>query len=204
MKKYLTVGTDEIRRDLFLPVSDKNAHSDIKPSGGLWLTSYDTSIPNFNHWVDYMLRNPYVLFYKNRGKNPFKQPCCVIVLKKEANIYKLNSVESYKFLLDNFSDDKGFFSYESVSNKFDGLFIDLSNLRYVADMDLRKKFLQLGVSSLVLFNIDAIDYYYSGVVNIDPFEYDYIIDRNSITYDIKWNSERKYITDGLEKTSRKR
>ena len=199
MKRFLTVGTNEIRKDLFVPISDVNAHSEVKPSGGLWLTEFDTNMPNYNSWMDFILyskRN--VLFYKNRGSNPFKQPCCVVVLKEEANIYKLDGIESYQFLLNHFSDGKGGFSYEILCNKYDGIYIDLRRLLYNMDFDTRRKFFDFDVDTLILFNCDCIDHYYSGVVDIVPFEPSDAWAIDYFDYLVKWDGEKKLVTDSDE------
>ena len=46
--KYLTVGTKEIREDLFKKISDTNLNKSMKPQGGLWFTEYDENIGNYN------------------------------------------------------------------------------------------------------------------------------------------------------------
>ena len=53
--KYLTVGTNEIRDDLFRNIENTES---IKPRGGLWLTQYDERIKDYNHWVDFILMHP--------------------------------------------------------------------------------------------------------------------------------------------------
>ena len=52
--EYLTVGTNEIKKDLFIPVKD-NTKNIFKPTGGLWLTKYDERYKNYNDWVDYLI-----------------------------------------------------------------------------------------------------------------------------------------------------
>ena len=45
-------------------------------------------------------------------------------------------------------------------------------LRDIDDEKLRTRIYKFGVNSLVLFNLDCIDYYQSGVVNIEPFDFE--------------------------------
>lgn len=201
MKKYLTVGTDEIRRNLFVPVSDVNAHSEVKPSGGLWLTDFDTNIPNYNNWVNHLLYSKMsVFFYKNRNSNPFKQPCCVVTLKEDANIFQLKSREGYQFLLDKFPNGKGGFSYERISEKYDGIYVDLTHFLYSMDIDEARKFYSFDVNTLILFNCDCIDHYYSGVVDIVPFDPTEVWAIEWFDYVIKWDGEKRYVDVDLKKS----
>ena len=104
MNKYLTVGTDIVKEDKFLPISNSILHGSIKPKGGLWLTEFDIESPSYNCWVDFILEHPYIWFYKNKSSNPFTQPCAIITLKPNTQIYKLSNREEYQFLLDNYND----------------------------------------------------------------------------------------------------
>ena len=190
MNKYLTVGTDKIDEDMFVAISDSNAHSMVKPSGGLWLTEFNTDYPNYNCWLDFLLHSKRnVLFYKSIGINPFKQPCCVVSLKSEANIYRLDSDDSYKYLIDNYGNGNGGFSYEKISHDYDGIFINLNSMSY----EVRDKFRSFDVNSLILFNSECIDYYYSGVVDIDPFDPSEAWAIKYFDYVIKWDDKKRYV-----------
>ena len=202
MNMYLTVGTDEIRSDLFISISDINVSSNVKPSGGLWMTKFNSSTPTYNAWVDNTLNHPYLLFYKNKASNPFRQPCSLVCLKEDAKIFNLKSKEGYQFLLSNYSDENGGFSFEKLSNDYDGINIEIWKfIRDCNDMNITKKYIKYDVDSLILFNIYVIDYYYSGVVDIEPFDYEFRSDTEIINYQIKWDETKKYV-DGSN--SRKR
>lgn len=194
MKKYLTVGTDVIRSNLFVSVCDINNCSEVKPSGGLWLTEFDTNFTSYNCWVDYMLRNPYLLFYKNKSNNPFKQLCCIVSLKDNANIFLLNDKEKFQFFLKNFSNGLGGFLFEKLSHYYDGVFIKLM-FDLDIDKDIRKMFYDFGVNTLILFNCDCIDYYYSGVVDIETFDYEYGYNIECGYYNIRWDNTKKFVSD---------
>ena len=185
MNKYLTVGTNNISKDLFRSVVDDG----IKPRGGLWLTVYKYN--NFNEWVDYLLMQRYLLFYKSCGNNPFNQLCSVVTLKDNANIYLLNSRNDLKYLFYNYPYYDNF-SYNELSKYYDGIYVNLVKFLLCGDdysNDLVKAF---GVSSLILFNLDCIDYYQSGNIMIEPFDYE----DNSFfdySYDINYDSVKKKI-----------
>ena len=202
MNLYLHVGTDEIRSDLFQPISDINSHSEVKPSGGLWLTKFNPNTPSFNHWVDYLIDHPYILFYKNEASNPFRQPCSVICLSKDAKKFNLKSKEGYQFLINNYSDNNGSFSFEKLSNDYDGINMEIWKfIRDCKDMDIAKKYLKYDVDSLILFNTDVIEYYCPGVVDIEPFDYEFCSKEEVINYQVLLDDTRKCVVGS---NSRKR
>ena len=170
--KYLTVGTKEIREDLFRDIKDTDLKYSMKPTGGLWLTEFDENMRNYNRWVDFMLCRPNILFYKNRGNNPFVQPCSMVSLRSDSNLYVLHNDQTLDYLMKCFP-YQGKFSYEELSKYYDGIFIHLESLYHGKyDKDVLKKFSSFDVSSLILFRPDCIDYYQSGEVNINPFDYE--------------------------------
>ena len=190
--KYLTVGTDEIREDLLKRVEDTDLRSSMKPRGGLWLTEFDENLVNFNRWVDFMMLRPNILFHKNRGSNPFIQPCSIVTLNDDTNLYVLHNRESLDYLMKCFPYD-GKFSYEDLSHYYDGIYVDLGGL-YHSDYDknVLSKFSSFDVNSLILFDLGCIDYYQSGSVVIEPFDPDdsYSHDRY---YEINYNKEKKKV-----------
>ena len=155
--KYLTVGTKEIREDLFKKISDTNLNKSMKPQGGLWFTEYDENIGNYNSWIDFMMYRPHILFYKNRSDNPFIQPCSVVSLKKDAKLYALHNDQTLDYLMKCFPRDSKF-SYEKLSNYYDGIYVNLNSLflgKY--DKNVLNKFSSFDVSSLILFNFSSLD-----------------------------------------------
>lgn len=191
--KYLTVGTDEIREDLFKRVEDTDSKVSMKPRGGLWLTEHDENMPNFNRWVDFMLIRPSILFNKSvDGRNPFLQPCSVVTLENNCNLYVLHNEQSLDYLMKCFgSKDK--ISYEELSKYYDGIYVDIGGLFYSNyDKNVLNKFSSFDVNSLILFNLKCIDYYQSGKVVIEPFDPEdfYNIDRY---YEIKYDNCKKKI-----------
>lgn len=171
--EYLTVGTDQITKELFVPVKD-GGKALFKPDGGLWLTEYNTD--SYNEWLDFLIDNPTVFFYKNRSLNIWRQPCSLVILNKNSKIYRLFDDGSYDFLRYNYPLDTSRFSYEKLAKEYDGIFVDVLKLirncdRKQADRIIR----EFSVSSLLLFNLDCINYYQSGYVLIKPFDFDYYV-----------------------------
>ena len=122
--QYLTVGTREITQELFMNVEDTDKES-IKPRGGLWLTRYDSQFDDYNEWVDYMIANPVTLYYKSRNYSMWEQPCSLVTLHDNANIYQLNGQENFDYLRTNYPLANDKFSYEQISHVYDGMFVDM-------------------------------------------------------------------------------
>ena len=173
--EYLTVGTSDIKRDLFVPIKD-GIELSIKPTGGIWLTIHDSKYDNYNPWVDYLVNNPDVLFFKSRGHDLWNQPCSIVTLNKDSNIYTLDNANDYEYLINNYPLGNDKFSYELMSHNYDGIYVDvlkmLHDIRYENQFKMIRQFC---VSSLVLFNVDCIDYYNSGCVSITPFDLEYYV-----------------------------
>ena len=167
--EYLTVGTNEIKKELFIPIKDNEVNI-YKPKGGLWLTEYNEKYKNYNAWVDYLIDNPDIFFYKNREANIWKQPCSLVTLKENTNIFMLENNTDYSYLKNNYPLDDKRFSYEMLVHKYDGSYVDtLKLLKDTNDNNALKLIMQFAVNSLVLFNLDCIDYYKSGYILINPF-----------------------------------
>ena len=187
--KYLTVGTSEITRERFMNVEDREDKV-IKPRGGLWLTKYENEY--YNEWVDYLLGDSVALYYKSKGHSIWEQPCSLVTLNESANIYTLKDGEGLAFLKKNYPlhDDK--FSYEAISHHYDGIFVDLRRLMLNTDLETYQRLYTFGVSSLILFNLDCIKEYESGIVDIEPFDFEYEYNEGT-TYQIKCDGVKKRI-----------
>ena len=191
--KYLTVGTKNINFDLFRDVQDTNERNSMKPAGGLWLTEYNEDIQNYNHWVDFMVGHPYILFYKNKSGSPWRQDCSVVTLKENSNLFYLDSKEKLEYLVSRYPFQDGKFSYPELSRDYDGVYVDLGNLFHAStDYDIFKKFSSFGVSSLILFHLGCIDFYYPGEVLIEPFDYENNMNFDRF-YEIKYDKNKKKV-----------
>ena len=190
--EYLTVGTDKITREKFVPITDDST-TYYKPAGGLWLTRHMPEYPGYNEWVDYLIDNPRLLYFKSKSKNIFSQPCSVVTLVRDANIYTLDSDDSFKYLMTHFNRDDKMFSYEKLSREYDGIYVKILGLlgSDPIKMEIVKKYC---VNTLSLFNLDCIDYYYSGRVNIRPFDIEYAdFDEEAREYHIDVSNVKKRI-----------
>ena len=170
--KYLTVGTRQITRELFRSIEDVSGS--IKPRGGLWLTEYNELYKNYNDWVDFMINDPVVLFYKSRNHSIWEQPCSLVTLKETANIFYLKSESDLEYLKKMYPAYGSIFSYQMLSKIYDGIFVDMYKLlTSINDDIICNQLFKFGVNSLILFNLNCIDYYQSGMVSIEPFDYEY-------------------------------
>jgi hypothetical protein len=169
--QYLTVGTREITSEAFTCVEDTDIRN-IKPRGGIWLTRYQGE--NYNEWIDFIIDDPVIFYYKSRDYSLWEQPCSLVTLKDDAEIFNLCHRNDLEYLLNNYPIDKYKFSYKKMSMTYDGIYIDMySLLREVKDDELRQRIYKFGVNTLILFNIECIDYYEPGTVSITPFDYEY-------------------------------
>ncbi len=193
--KYLTVGTDNILFDKFCKVQDTNKHGSMKPLGGMWFTEYDKE--QNNEWVQFMMNHIYIWFYKDNNVvvngriNPFMKPCSVVSLNPDVRLYMLHNYQTLDYLMKCFPKD-GKFSYEELSKYYDGIYVNLNGLFHSKyDKEVLNKFSSFGISSLVLFHLDCIDYYQSGRVILTPFDYE--CGERPQGYEIKIDDTRKKI-----------
>ncbi len=200
--QYLTVGRSELKG--VRPVENNYEPSSLKPLGGLWLTKYETE--RYNSWIDYLLGEMELFYFKSRNHSIWRQPCSVVMLKENANLLSLSNhdelvslSEKYPLVgnehlrVESLYDSSKKFSYEDISKLYDGIYFNLSELLLSEkDNAIYNMLYKFSVSSLVLFNADCIDYYQSGVVMIEPFDFEYEYNEGT-TYEIKLDSEKKKI-----------
>lgn len=181
--KYLTVGTDEITEEKFRAIQDRK--DNIKPTGGLWLTEQKNI--NYNKWVDFILYRRYLFFYKYYNKYyNWNIPCCLATLRDKTNIFDLNSKKQLQFLMENYKSDDNLLKFEELSKSYDGIFINyLAMMRKEIDSELSKKFQTFAVDTLLLFNLNCIDFYQKGEVIIEPFDPDVELDEPSYKINIE-------------------
>ena len=190
---YLTIGTDHLLEEYRQKIMDSNVKCNLKPLGGLWLTKYDDKYPNYSSWMDYLLENIHIMYYKNKQTDLFLQKGVLVTLNNNAKIFELKDRESLAYLINNYQDNEGRISYEKLSRDYDG--IDVSVYKIYDANDLRTKMFlaNYGVDSLVLFNLDVIESYRKVQIEIEPFDLE---EKNSeYYYEIKIDDEVHYINE---------
>ena len=198
---YLTVGTDYISNDFFRKVQDSNNKDNMKPSGGLWMTKFQEEYPTYNVWVDFIIQNLSVFFYKNPSSYLFSRPCSVITLKKNANVFLLDSKEKLDVLRKNYPKEVGYFSFEALSQDYDGIYVSLTKILPTLELEEQKQFRKFGVDSLLLFNTSCIDYYKRANLEIEPFDYEDFYARRNAIYRIYVEQEKRYMEPENQKYS---
>ena len=190
--EYLTVGTREITKELFVPVKDK-VDRPYKPSGGMWFSEHIFN--SYNAWVAYLLANPSRFVSKNHSDNLWEQPCSLITVRDSSNFFRLDSEGALDTLIRNYPCNSGGFSYERLSRNYDGIYVDVSALYRCRENEKIFAIAQLyKVKTLLLFNLDCILYYSPGFVSITPFNLDcYNGDGDDITYSINIENSMKRI-----------
>lgn len=185
MTTFLNVGTNQIIPELFSPIQNNN----VKPIGGLWATRHNIENIYFNEWIDYLSINAYILLYKRQYKNPFNIPATFITLKNNAKIFIVANEIELEFLLKDYDDGNAWIDFEALSKDYDGIFISIRQLHNSKFYQQLKKF---AVDTLILFNVNCIQYYQKAEIEIAPFDiyHPYFID-----YEIKINDTKEFIPD---------
>ena len=171
METFLQVGKNEINPFTFHPIQDGilNNGEFSKPKGGLWFTKQQRENIYGNEWVEFLSWHPNILVYNNYLNMDGTMPCLFMELKKNARIFYLDSAEKLEFLKTNYG-STNLFSYEALSQDYDGIFIALAKF-YNHPLFL-KYFLKFAVDSLLLFNYHCIASYYPGKIIINDMNDD--------------------------------
>lgn len=170
MQKFLSVGKDTITHHSFWPVEDQEKPDKIKPLGGLWFTLFDPSCPKYNEWVDYIIENPYILFYKYLKSGHV--PCSVVTLKENSKIFILKTPDDLNLLKAKYPHNIQLFSYELLSKDYDGIWVDYYYLMN-SNLDGKVKNIleNFSVRTLIIFNLNVIEYYQSAKLYLPDLDY---------------------------------
>lgn len=166
---YLHIGCDEIRYELFDEI--KNTEKP-RPHGGFWLTEQDLNRLDYNEWMSLLSINIKAYFYKY-PHNKFDNPAVLVYLKDNTNIYNINSKESLDYLLTNYPTDNNWIDFESLSQYYDGIHIDLESLIKYELNKTELKIYEFHINTLILFNLECISYYNDALVSVEPFDYEW-------------------------------
>lgn len=190
MEQYLSLGRSFIFTDKIRPIKNNGN----KPNGGIWATVHNPEYKNFNLWIEYMSINPHILFYKH---NSFNIPAVFITLSENCNILKIEDLDTLYKTIDN----NDWIDFEELAKKYDGVYISLNKIiSECQDMEIVKKLMSYGVSSLIIFNTNCISYYQKANVSIKPFDYEYEPSFSDYTIEI---DEEKNLVMSCEDTINK-
>ena len=182
MEKYLSVGKSTLNSNLFMNIKNNG----IKPLGGLWATKQDTQKRNFNEWIEQIFENPTILFFRYNNK----LDSILLTLEDNANIFILKTQKDLEFLKINFPSENGLIDYETISKCYDGLFINIHQLDVTA-------IIEFSVNSLILFNLDCINYYQKCKISIESHDFEEYFGeyRESTDYIISVDEEKQQVTN---------
>ena len=203
---YLTVGLDNLDKKYFDPIDNSVF---FKPICGLWATKQKDDIINYNEWMDYLVnKDTSTFFYKYQNYN-FNIPAVFFTLKKQSKIYYIKSIKDLLSIMSAFPNKKDtwwhykskipnlyYIDYEKVSNLYDGVFFDITSLFEEAQGDLliEKDIINsFSVNTLILFNLDCIEYYQQTTIEVTPFECDY--KKSRINCKINISDEKQFVSD---------
>lgn len=163
---YLIIGTNTISPELFLEIKNTTK---IKPTGGLWATTYNTNYANYNEWADYLCDHPHLLFYR-RFDNPYLLAAIYFTLNDNANIFTIDSAEKIAYLKTNYPFNN-WFDYEKLAQHYDGIFIDLYSLQRTNHEINNILFSSFSVSTLILFNTNCIKHYQNALIDLTNIDF---------------------------------
>ncbi len=189
-RAFITVDTANLKKELEIPIQRPRGIS-FKPRKGLWATTYIGEDGNICDWLNYIQK-----YHRNMMFNK----ACIFTLKKDANIYTIDNVDSviqasikypslhHKLLQCNSSFKRSLpnklpINYEALLDEYDGVYINLENLPHQMLIE-DGEFNRFDVNSLIISNIDSIEHYQSLALSKDE---------NNL-YSISSISEHKHIS----------
>ena len=185
MNTYLHVGTNYLNNITFQSVKDDIFPN--KPNGGLWLTCQDPKNTIGNEWIEYLSWHPFIAIYAHYLNLNGTMVCLLIELKNNAKIFTLDSFNKLNYLNQKYPKDN-FFSYEALSQDYDGIYIDI--YKFYSLPIYKEYFEQFSVNTLLLFNFDCISHYFPGSITIEDLDENY----NFNFYQINLSSKKQEIT----------
>ena len=112
MNTYLHIGKNSLNNITFQPLKDDDFP--CKPRGGLWLTHQNPENIIGNEWIEYLSWHPHIAIYHHYLNSDATMDCLLVELKKNAQIYILDSLDKLNYLKQKYPKDN-FFSYEALS-----------------------------------------------------------------------------------------
>lgn len=166
-KKYITVGTPIISKEIFRKVLRPFDNVSYKPNGGLWSCEYIKY--GISPWYDYMQEYEYLLWYTDFIH------ACEFTLKDSSRILQIKSYEqleelikkypSHHHILNGYNTEYKCFDFEELTQHYDGIIVNPYGHGIYSETEIFEKW---SVETLLLFNIDCIETYRSIKVKWDP------------------------------------
>lgn len=174
-KKYITIGTEIITKDIFRNILRPLDNYDFKPTGGLWASEYNSPFERICPWLDYLVEAKSIARYLSEYKTLNKG--AIFTLKENANIITINNINDILSLADTYpshhhtlnhytkiTSQTTIFNFEELSQKYDGIYINYNQIYLEGKSQV---FDTYSINTLLLFNLDCIKEYQSVKINID-------------------------------------
>ncbi len=180
-KQFITVGTKDIRSELFIPVQRPNGYTSFKPRKGIWATEYNFKKGFICDWLTFLEKNPDLATWRFNEAVIFKlkDNSRICYIRNLNDIIRLS--QEYPFLQYKFSyngwkklSERLSINYEKLSDDFDAIYIDLTNIPKEMKMPQRE-FYSFDVNSLILSNTECIEHYQSVDMNFTDKKKHFII-----------------------------
>ena len=186
---FLHIRKNNLSNLTFHQIKDGTFSHDTftKPTGGLWLTRQDITNNLANEWVEYLAWHPYITIYGHYlNADGCAMNCLLAKLKNKAKIFNLDSIEKLNYLQTKYP-SPNLFSYEALSSDYDGIYINIAKFYR---FPIYKTYMQFfAVNTLLLFNLNCIEYYYPGIITIDDLDEEFQFN----CYHINLSKEKKEI-----------
>lgn len=197
MKTYLSVGTDYLDKNKFQEIENSFG---FKPNYGIWATKQHLDAMSYNPWVDYLLNKDNRTFFLKYGNfEDYRIPAVLFSLKPTANIFYIRSKDDLNHLSAFYPSKHAsfFIDFEKLAQDFDGIYFNIKQLssEISENMVLKETVLKpISVNTLLLFNIDCIDFYQKAAVVISPTIKSNYVFLNEGSYEVISSDEQLSIT----------
>lgn len=195
-KKYITIGTPIITKEIFRNVLRPLNNYNFQITGGFWSSEYLNDAYNISDWFSYLQQIKEIALEKNLNQSTIftlKENAKILTIDNPNIVYELaRKYPSYHYILNYYEDATNkniIFDFEKLSQNYDGIFVNKKNLTPEINYTIFKDW----VNSLLLFNLDCIKEYQTAPIIYDiedPYSIPYI-DKYKIS-DYKKIEEESY------------
>lgn len=173
-KEYIHIGSSTILQSNFRNILRPLDNFSLSPSGGFYACEFK-SFNYISDWYKYLLSEIDIAKYKNL------QDATVFTLKENANILIVEDYQTVSKLIKEYpsyhqilsfpqqlNEKNTIFDFEALSRDYDGIYLNYKAFAYKGQTII---FDNWYVDTLLLFNLDCINSYYSASIDIDLESY---------------------------------
>lgn len=166
-QEYVMIGspiiTKEIFRNLLRPLNNYS----FKPSGGFWSAKYLGGCMHISDWYDYLEDADFIAMQKNLKDG------VVFKLKKDTKVLTISTKEDIKKLAKKYpsyhhilnyngeypNNNNLTFDFEELKKEYDALYVNYNLLYNFLSNNKIESFKSWSINTMLLLNLDCIDYY---------------------------------------------